>query len=154
MTSALSDRLQSDLTAAMKRRDETVVGTLRMVRAAVMNAAVAGSAAVELDDEQVMAVLRSEAKKRVEAAEIYTTAGRQELAAQERSELAVIEAYLPAAMDDDALSAIVAEEVAVAAAAGQTGGRAMGVVVKAVRARVGDAAEGGRIAALVKSHLA
>jgi uncharacterized protein YqeY len=98
-------------------------------------------------------VLRSEAKKRVEAAEIYENAGRQELAAQERAELAVIEGYLPAAMDDDALAAVVAEEVAAAEAAGPTGGRAVGEVVRAVRARVGDAADGGRIAALVKASL-
>jgi uncharacterized protein YqeY len=65
----------------------------------------------------------------------------------------VIEAYLPAAMSDDEVAAIVADEIAKAAAAGQTGGKAMGAVVKAVRDRVGSGADGAKIAALVKSAL-
>ena len=77
----LSERLQADLTAAMKRRDGVATSTLRMLRAAVMNAEVAGKEAVELTDEQIVGVLRSEAKKRAEAAEIYESAGRAESAA-------------------------------------------------------------------------
>jgi len=98
-------------------------------------------------------VLQSEAKKRAESAQIYADAGRTEAAAKERAELVVIEAYLPAAMSDDEVAAIVADEIAKAAAAGQTGGKAMGVVVKAVRDRVGSGADGGKIAALVKGAL-
>ncbi len=149
----LADRLQADLTNAMKRRDEIAVSTLRMVRTAITNASVAGSEAVELTDEQIVGVLRGEAKKRAEAAEIYASAGRSKLADKERAELAVIEGYLPAAMDDATLQEIVAEEVAAATAAGHRGGKAVGVVVKAVRARVGDAADGARVAALVRSAL-
>ena len=151
--SDLKSRLQSDLNAAMKARNETVVSTLRMAIAAVRNAEVAGDEAVELDDDQVTAVLQSEAKKRTEAAEIYEQSGRAESAAKERAELAVLEAYLPAAIGDDELATIVAEEVAAAAAAGNTGGKAMGVVVKAVRARAGAGVDGGKVAALVKAAL-
>ena len=150
----LKQQLQNDLTAAMRARDETERSTLRMILSAITNAEVAGSEAVTLSDDEVVAVLRSEAKKRSEAAEIYEGAGRAEQAALERAELVVIERYLPAAMDDDALAAIVTEEVASAAAAGTTGPKAMGVVVKAVRGRVGDQADGSRIAALVKAALA
>lgn len=146
-------RLQSDLTAAMKQRDEVTVSTLRMVLAAITNAEVAGDAVVALTDEQVTAVLRSEAKKRAEAAEVYEQNGRAESAAKEGAELAVIERYLPAAMSDDELAAIVDDEVARAAASGAEGGRAMGVVIKAVRERAGDGADGGRIAAMVKAAL-
>jgi uncharacterized protein len=146
-------RLQADLTVAMKARDEIATSTIRMVRSAITNAEVAGDAAVELDDEQVIAVLRSEAKKRVEAAEVYDQAGRNESAAKERAELAVIERYLPAAMDDAELAAIVDAEVAAAAAAGAAGPKAMGQVIKAVRERAGAAADGGRIATLVKARL-
>jgi len=146
-------RLQSDLTAAMKARDDVTVSTLRMVRAAIMNAEVAGDTAVELDDDQVVGVLRSEAKKRTESAVVYEDNGRPESAAKERAELEVIERYLPAAMSDDDLAVIVDEQVAAAAAAGAEGGKAMGMVIKAVRERAGDGADGARIAAAVKSRL-
>lgn len=153
MTS-LKDTLKSDLTAAMKAGDETGRSTLRMALAAVTNAEVAGDEAVELTDDQVMAVLQAEAKKRAEAAEIYAGAGRTEAAQKERDELAVLERYLPAAMSEDEIRAIVAEEVAAAAVAGNAGPKAMGLVVKAVRARVGSGADGSVVANLVKAALA
>ena len=149
----LKDRIKVDLTEAMKQRDDTVRDTLRMLLSAISNAEVAGDEAVVLSDDQVTGVLRGEAKKRAEAAQIYADAGRTESATKERSELAVIERYLPAAMSDDALAAVVAEEVAKAAASGATGGKAMGLVVKAVRERVGASVDGGKVAALVKSAL-
>jgi uncharacterized protein len=150
----LKTRLQADLTAAMKARDELATSTIRMLRAAITNAEVAGSEAIELSDAQVIAVLQSEAKKRAESADIYEQAGRADSAAKERAELEVIGRYLPAAIADDELAAIVAEEVAAAAAAGVVGQRAMGQVIKAVRDRAGSGADGGRIAALVKTALA
>jgi hypothetical protein len=137
----------------MKAREEAKLSTLRMVLSAIQNAEVAGDEAIVLTDDQVIKVLQSEAKKRAESAQIYADAGRTEAAAKERAELVVIEAYLPAAMSDDEVAAIVADEIAKAAAAGQTGGKAMGVVVKAVRDRVGSGADGGKIAALVKGAL-
>ena len=137
----------------MKAREELVTSTLRMVRAAVMTASVAGAAATTLTDDQVLDVLRAEAKKRSEAAEAFEQGGRAESAAKERAERAIIERYLPAAMSDEDLGVAVAEEVARAAAAGSTGPRAIGAVVKAVRERVGSGAEGGRIAAAVKAAL-
>lgn len=152
-TDSLAVRLRADLAAAMKARDQVTTSTLRMVLAAVQVASVAGSEAVELDDPAIIAVLRSEAKKRAEAAEAFDGAGRADRAASERAELAVIEGYLPAAMDDVALGAIVAEEVAVAAGRGASGPKAMGQVIAAVRNRVGDGADGGRIAAAVKGAL-
>jgi hypothetical protein len=149
----IKGRLQADLTTAMKARDEVVVSTIRMLRSAITNAEVAGSEAVELDEPQVEAVLRAEAKKRAEAAEVYEQAGRADSAAKERSELAVIEGYLPAAIGDEELQAIVSEEVASAAAAGNAGPKAMGQVIKAVRERAGASADGAKIAAMVKSQL-
>jgi len=151
--SALAQRLQDDLTNAMKSGGEREKSTLRMAIAAVKNAAVAGDAAVELSDDQIVAVLRAEAKKRSEAAEIYTQAGRIDAAAAEREELAVLERYLPPRMDDAELAGIIAEEIERAHTAGATGPKAMGLVVKAVRGRVGDAADGSIIASRVKDLL-
>jgi uncharacterized protein YqeY len=151
---SVKTRLQADLTAAMKARDEVATSTIRMVRAAITNAEVAGDEAVELTDDQAIAVLQAEAKKRAESADVYEQNDRAESAAKERAELAIIERYLPAAMGDAELAAIVDEEVAAAAAAGAEGGKAMGQVIKAVRERAGATADGGRIAAMVKSRLA
>ena len=150
---SLKDTLKADLTTAMKARDELATSTLRMVLAALTNAEVAGDQAITLDDSQALAVLQAEAKKRAEAAQIYADAGRDEAATKERAELAVIERYLPAAMSDDELNQIIADEVAKAKAAGAEGGKAMGLVVKAVRERAGSGADGSRIAAAVKAAL-
>lgn len=149
----LKTRLQHDLTEAMRRRDELTMSTIRLALTAVMNAEVAGDEAVTLSDSQVIALLQAEARKRVEAAEIYANAGRSESAAQERAELDILEKYLPAALSDDDLATIVAEEVATASAAGNSGPKAMGLVVKAVRDRTAGTADGSKIAALVKAAL-
>jgi uncharacterized protein YqeY len=150
----IKDQLRADMTAAMKAKDTETLRTLRMVLAAIGAAEVAGDARAELDDDQVLAVLASEAKKRVEAAEAFASGGREAQAAAERAEGEVIARYLPAALDADELEAIVAEEVARAAAEGQTGPKAMGGVIMAVRARAGATADGAAIAAAVKAALA
>jgi uncharacterized protein YqeY len=147
--SPLKETLKSDLTTAMKAKDELVVSTLRMALAAVTTAEVAGSASVELSDAQVLAVLHAESKKRAEAAEAFASAGRIDSADKERAEAAVLARYLPAAVGDDELAAIVAEEVA---AVGDAGMKAMGAVVKAVRERAAGA-DGGKVAAMVKAAL-
>lgn len=152
MTS-LKDTLKQDLTAAMKAGDDMVKSTLRMALSAIMNAEVAGDVAVELTDDQVLKVLQAESKKRLESAEIYAANGRAEAAAQERAEAEILAVYLPAAIGDDELAVIVTEEVAAAAAAGHEGAKAMGLVVKAVRSRVGSSADGSKIASLVKGAL-
>ena len=151
--SGLKSRIQADISEALRSGDELLKSTLRMALAAIMNAEVAGAQATVLTDDQIINLLRSEVKKRAESAEIYAAAGRTELATKETQEMAIIELYLPAAMDADALAAIVAEEVANAAANGQTGPKAMGAVIKAVKERVGAQADGSAIAAAVKSAL-
>ena len=149
----LKDQLKADLTASMKAHTEVETSTLRMTLAAIMNAEVAGDEAKELTNEQVQEVVRAEAKKRAESADIYKDAGRTEAEIAERSELAILERYLPAAMSDADLEQIVDQEVAAAASSGLTGPKAMGGVVKAVRNRAGAGADGAKIANLVKSRL-
>ena len=151
--SNLKQQLKDDLTASMKARNEVETSTLRMTLAAIMNAEVAGTEAVELSDDQVLKILQAETKKRLESAEIYQQAGRTEAAAQESAEAEILSRYLPAAMSDDELLVIVTEEVAAAVDAGNEGAQAMGRVVKAVRGRAGSSADGAKIAALVKSAL-
>ena len=151
--SGLKSRIQADISEALRSGDELLKSTLRMALAAIMNAEVAGAQATVLTDDQIINLLRSEVKKRAESAEIYAAAGRTELATKETQEMAIIETYLPAAMDATALASIVAQEVANAAANGQEGPRAMGAVIKAVKERVGAQADGSAIATAVKSAL-
>ena len=148
--SELKDRLQNDLTAAMKSRDELRTATLRMALTAVKNEEVAGGEARELDDAEVLKVLAREGKKRREAAEAFTNAGRTELAEREAAEGRVIEEYLPAQLSDEELAALVAEAVA---EAGATSPQQMGAVMKIVTPKVAGRAEGGRVAAAVKAAL-
>ena len=151
--SSLKDQLKSDLTNAMKQRNEVETSTLRMTLAAVMNAEVAGAEAVELTNDQVLVVVGAEAKKRAESADIYKEAGRVDAEAAERAELAILERYLPAQMSDADLEAIVDSAIAEAANQGLAGPKAMGAVVKAVRAQAGAGADGAKIANLVKAKL-
>jgi uncharacterized protein YqeY len=148
----LKDRLQADLTEAMRGREETAVSALRLALAAITRAEVEGSKH-ELGDGEVLAVLQAEAKKRREAAEAYDGAGRPELAARERAQEDVLRAYLPAEVSDGVLTEVVREEVARAAAAGLAGGKALGAVIKAVRERLGASVDGGRVAAAAKAAL-
>jgi uncharacterized protein YqeY len=148
----LKGRLQADLTAAMRVRDEVRVAALRMGLTAVRAEEVVGDVARELSDDEVVAVLGREAKKRREAAAAFERAGRTGQAGRERDELAVLATYLPAQLSDEDLAAIVTEEVA-AAAAGASGMAAMGRVMKAVQPRVAGRAEGTRVAAEVRRQL-
>lgn len=152
--SSLKDQLKADLTIAMKSRNEVETSTLRMTLAAIMNAEVAGDQAIELTNDQVLAVVSAEAKKRAESADIYKEAGRHDAEAAERAELGVLERYLPAQMSDAELEKIIESAIAVAAGQGLTGPKAMGAVVKVVRGQAGVGADGAKIAKLVKAKLA
>lgn len=148
--SALKDKLRADLTASMRNRDEVRTRTLRMALAAVNVEEVSGKAARELTDDEVLKVLTKEAKKRREAAEAFTGAGRAEQAQAELDEQAVLEGYLPAQLSDEELAAIVDEAVA---ESGASGPQAMGQVMKLVNPKVAGRAEGGRVAQVVRARL-
>lgn len=152
----LKDKLRADLSAAMKERNQSITGTLRMALSAIGTEEVSGKQARELDDEEVRKVLAKEAKKREESADAFESAGRADKAASERSEAEVLRGYLPAQLGDEELTALVREAIAgVAEELGeQPGPKQMGQVMKAANARVAGGAEGSRVAALVKAELA
>ncbi|HEY3545751.1 MAG TPA: GatB/YqeY domain-containing protein [Propionicimonas sp.] len=154
--SELSDRLQTDMVTAMKARDAATLSTLRMAIAAVKNEQVAGKEARVLSEVEVVGVLNREVAKRRDSAEAYTAGNRPELAAKELQEVEVLQHYLPTALTDDELDAIVAEEVSAAAASigGAPTMKQMGLVIKAVNARAAGRAEGAKVAAKVKAALA
>ncbi|WP_163512314.1 GatB/YqeY domain-containing protein [Fodinicola acaciae] len=148
--SALKDRLTADLTTAMKARDELTTATLRMMLAAVKTAEVAGKSARELADDEVLAVLTAEAKKRREAADVFDSRDRGELAARERAENTIIERYLPAQLSDEELTGLVSQTIEETGAAGM---KAMGQVMKALMPKVTGRADGGRVSAEVRRQL-
>jgi uncharacterized protein len=147
----LKDRLRSDLTAAMKARDEVRTRTLRMVLTSVTQEEVAGSAARELSDDEVIKVLTREAKRRREAAEAFAAAGRDQQAAAERAEGDVLAAYLPAQLSDEEIAAVVTAAIAETGASGMA---AMGQVMRTVTPQIGGRADGARVAAEVRRQLA
>lgn len=149
----LKAQLQSDLTDAMRARDEIVSSTIRMALAAITNEEVAGKVAKVLTEDETITVLTREGKKRREAIEAYTNANRKDLADKEAAELAVLERYLPAQLSADELTAMIDEAVAAAKAAGQEGMKAMGIVMKQLQPKVNGRADGSAVAAAVRAAL-
>ena len=147
---SLKEQLHSDLTVAMKSRDELNASTLRMALTAITTEEVAGKQARQLSDDEVLKVLMREAKKRREAAEAFSGAGREELADRERAEGEVLAGYLPAQLGDEELAALVSAAIE---ESGASGPQAMGQVMKVVQPKVAGRAEGGRIAAEVRRQL-
>lgn len=149
----VKSRLQDDLTAAIKERDELRSATLRMTLSAISKEEVSGESARELSDDEVQKLLSREAKRRREAAEAFAEGGRTEQAARERAEGEVLADYLPQPLTDGELDALVTEAVEEVRADGVEGPKAMGAVMKLVNPKVAGRAEGGRVAAAVKERL-
>jgi uncharacterized protein len=151
----LKQRLRADLTSAMKSQDKLRTGTLRMLLAAVQHEEVSGKQARELSDDEVLKVLAREARKRAEAAEVYTQNGRGELAANEHAEARVIDEYLPTPLTEAELADVADTAIAqVAEEIGERPGmRQMGQVMKAATAIAAGKADGSRLSAAVKARL-
>ena len=148
--SELKDRLRSDLTTAIRGRDEVATATLRMALAAITTEEVAGSDARELSDDEVVKVLARESKKRREAAEAFGSAGREELAERERAEGTVLERYLPTQLDDAAVSELVAAAIAETGASGM---QQMGAVMRVAQQKAAGRADGKRLSTEVRRQL-
>lgn len=146
----LKDTLQTDLTAAMRARDTTSTQTLRMALAAVRTAEVSGTAKHELTDDEVLACITKEAKKRREAATAYDDAARPELADAERAELKVLEHYLPAQLSDNEVDAMIAAAIEATSASGMAD---MGQVMKVLQPQTAGRADGSKVAAAVRAAL-
>lgn len=144
----LKTRIQDDVKAAMKAKDKERLSTLRLISAAIKQREV--DERVELDDDQVLVVLEKMIKQRRDSIAQYENAGRQELADRERSEIAVIEAYMPERLSDDEVSALI--EAAVA----ETGAesiRDMGKVMAVLKPKMQGRADMGKVGGLVKQKL-
>jgi hypothetical protein len=139
----VTEQVRTDITSAMKAREKQRVGALRLVLSELQKAAKEG-------DGDELAVLRRERKRRLDAAEQFRGGGRPELADQEESEAKLIEAYLPAELDDSELDAIVAAAIS---ETGAESAKDMGQVMKAVMAKAGGRADGKRASARVREAL-
>lgn len=134
----------------MKARDQVRVSTLRMALTAITTEEAAGTSHRELSDDEVVAVLGRESKKRRESAEAFDGARRTELAERERAEQAVLAEYLPTPLTDEELSTMVAAAISETAAAGH---RQMGAVMRIVQPQVAGRADGRRVSVEVKRQL-
>ena len=146
----LKEKLQSDLTDAIRSQDAVKSGTIRMLLAAITNEEVAGKSARVLTDAEVITVLSREAKKRREAVEAYTNGKREDLANKEKEEAAVIALYLPEQLSEADIKKLIAEAITETNAAGPAG---MGLVMKVLQPKIAGKADGGVVSSLVKAAL-
>ena len=146
----LKEKLQSDLTDAIRSKDGVKSGTIRMLLAAITNEEVAGKSAKVLTEAEVITVLSREAKKRREAVEAYTNAKRDDLANKEKEEAAVIALYLPEQLSEADIKKLIADVIAETNAAGPAG---MGLVMKVLQPKIAGKADGGVVSSLVKAAL-
>ena len=149
--SGLFERIERDLVTARKERDQTTLDTLGMLKSEVVNAGKEPGAGGSTADDLVQRVLRREVKRRQEASQAFAAGGRQESARKELAEAEVLGRYLPAQISDEDLES---EVRAVIAEVGAASPRDLGAVMKAAGPRLGDRAQGGRIAAVARRLLA
>ena len=147
----IKEQLQSDLTEAIRSRNEIVSGTIRMVLTSIRNEEVSGKEERTLTDAEIITVLTREGKKRREAAEAFADAGRADKAELEKAEGEVILKYLPAQMSEDDVKKLVAAAIAQSGAAGPGD---MGKVMGILKPQVAGKADGGLVSGLVKAALA
>ena len=147
---SILERIGSDLAAAMKAKDPDTLSTLRMLKAALLEAKTRKPKDETLSPDEELEVLQRYVKKRRETAEEMQKLGRADLVSREHAEIAVTQRYLPQAMGEDELKAIVREAVA---STGATGPKEMGKVIGAVMAKVKGRAEGSAVSRLVKEAL-
>lgn len=147
----LEETLEQDIKTALLAGDSSKVTTLRGLKSALLNVKVAeGKRDSGLSDDEVLAILAKEAKKRQESADLYIQGGDQTRADNELAEKAIIEAYLPAQLSEAEITELVTQVIA---ELGVSGPQAMGQVIGQVKARAGASADGALIAQIVKSQL-
>ncbi|MCG8016296.1 MAG: GatB/YqeY domain-containing protein [Candidatus Thiodiazotropha sp. 'RUGA'] len=145
----LKQRIQDDVKTAMKAKDKARLGTLRLITAAIKQREVDERA--ELDDSQVLAILDKMIKQRRDSVEQYESADRQELADQEKSEIAIIEEYLPAGLSDEEVASMIESAIQEVGAAGM---QDMGKVMGKLKPQMQGRADMGKVSGLVKQKLA
>ena len=152
---ALKDRIDDDIKTAMKAGDKQRVGALRMVKSQLQTREVELRGKHGLDyrigDDEALAVIARAAKQHRESVESYHQGGREDLVAKEEAELAIVEEYLPAAMEEDELRSVVQEAIE---EAGASSPRDMGAVMQIVMPRVRGRADGKAVNEMVKAMLA
>ena len=146
----LKERLKSDLTEAIRARDEVRAGTIRMALTSITNEEVSGKEARVLTDLEIITVLSREAKKRREAAEAYDSAGSKERGDRERAEGLVIAEYLPSQLSESELHDLITAAIVETGASGPSG---MGQVMKVLSPKIAGRADGSKVSAAVKAAL-
>ena len=144
----IKDRIREDMKAAMRAHDAASLSTIRLLLAAIKQREI--DEQIESTDDDVLAVIAKMVKQRRDSVEQYRAGGRDDLAQNEQAEIDVLQAYLPQALTDDEIAAIIDEATA---AVGLTGMAAMGKVMALVKPRVNGRADLGKVSALIKARL-
>ena len=148
----LQERIDNDLKDAMRAKDATRLGVLRMLKSAVKNSAIEkGGASATLEDSESIAVIRRQVKQRQDSIESFEKGGRPELAAKEKEELGVLQQYLPQQLGADELQKIIRDTIAEMNASSKA---QMGAVMKAVQAKIAGRADGKTVSQEVQRQLA
>jgi len=148
MSESLKQRIEADMKTAMRKKDKDRLGTIRLILAAIKQREV--DERITLDNTQVLAILDKMVKQRRDSIEQFRAAGREELAVKEEAELAVIQGYMPAALSDAELDALIAEAVT---ASGAKTMQEMGKVMGLLKAKVQGRADMGAVSAKIKARL-
>ena len=146
----LQERIDADLKDAMRAKDAGRLGVLRMLKSALKYAAIEKSSEDQLDEAAAAQVIRKQVKQRRDSIESFEKGGRPELAAKEKEELEILNAYLPKGLSADELAALVRETIA---EAGATSKVQMGAVMKALQAKVAGRADGKTLSQEVSRQL-
>ena len=148
---SIAEQIDHDIKDAMKTKQADKLSVLRMLKAAVKNAAIEkGGMSAVLDDTEATAIVRKQVKQRQDAVESFTKGDRPELADKERAEIEMLNAYLPKALSTDELNALIDEAIK---ETGATGKAQMGTVMKAVQPKVAGRADGKTLSQLVQQRL-
>ena len=145
----LKEKINADLLAAMKAKEEVKLGALRMLKASIMKFEVSGDKKVEATDENVLQIIGKEVKQRKDSIEAYKKGAREDLAAKEEAEMKILQTYLPAQMSEEELKTLISRTISQTGAIVKDFGKVMGTVMAQAKGK----ADGHTVTRLVKEML-
>ncbi|MEK7171891.1 MAG: GatB/YqeY domain-containing protein [Patescibacteria group bacterium] len=145
----LKEKINADLLAAMKAKEEVKLGALRMLKASIMKFEVSGDKKVEATDENVLQIIGKEVKQRKDSIEAYKKGAREDLAAKEEAEMKILQTYLPAQMSEEELKTLISRTISQTGAIVKDFGKVMGTVMAQAKGK----ADGQTVTRLVKEML-
>lgn len=145
----LKEKINADLLAAMKAKENARLDALRMLKAAIMKFEVAGDKKIEATDENILQIIGKEVKQRKDSIDAYKKGGRDDLAAKEEAEMKILQTYLPAQMSEEELKSLISQTISQTGATAKDFGKVMGAVMAQAKGKT----DGQTVTKLVKEML-